>query len=82
MMKVNHVAKLFHFEGRKLNLRVIVNWPVTGKTYAIVAEDGKVRCNPKRVFKIIYNVFVPQSIQVAHQHLFKSPLLMLFELLE
>ena len=39
------------YDGRKLNLRFIMNWPVTSKPYAICAEDGKVRSNPKSLFR-------------------------------
>ena len=34
-----------HFEGKKLNLHMIMDWSVTSKPYAIVAKDGKVRSN-------------------------------------
>ena len=42
---------LSRFEGKKLNLRMIMDWPVTSKPYAIAAEDGKVRSNSKSLFR-------------------------------
>ena len=42
---------LFRFEGKKLNLRMIMDWPVTSKPYAIAVEDGKVRSNSKSLFR-------------------------------
>ena len=42
---------LSRFEGRKLNLHMIIDWPVTSKPYAIAAEDGKVRSNSKSLFR-------------------------------
>ena len=38
---------LSRFEGMKLNLRMIMDWPVTSKPYAIAAEDGKNSSNSK-----------------------------------
>ena len=41
---------LSRFEGKKLNLRMIMDWSVTNKPYA-VAADGRVRSNSKTVFR-------------------------------
>ena len=42
---------LSRFGGKKLNLRMIMDWPVTSKPYAVAAEDGKVRSNSKTLFR-------------------------------
>ena len=42
---------LSRFEGKKLKLRMIMDWPVNSKPYAIAAEDGKVRSNSKSLFR-------------------------------
>ena len=42
---------LSRFEGKNLNLRMIMDWSVTRKPYAIAAEDGKVRSDSKRFFR-------------------------------
>ena len=38
---------------------MIVNWSSTSKPYVIAAEDGKVRSNPKRVFRNHLQYFCP-----------------------
>ena len=42
---------LSHFEYKKLNLFMIMDWPVTSKPYAVAAEDGKVCSNSKSRFR-------------------------------
>ena len=42
---------LSRFEGKKLNLPIIMDWSVTSKPYAIAAEDGKVRSNSESLFR-------------------------------
>ena len=39
------------FVGKKLNLPTIMDWPVTSKSYAIAAKDGKVHSNSKSLFR-------------------------------
>ena len=40
------------YENRTLNLRYIMNWPVTNKTYSTCSEDGKVNeANRKSFFR-------------------------------
>ena len=41
---------LSRFEEKILNLRMIMDWPVTSKPYTIAIEDGKVRSNSKSLF--------------------------------
>ena len=38
------------FEGKTLNLRWIMQWPVTSKPFDLCAEDGKARSNLKHLF--------------------------------
>ena len=35
------------FDEKKLNLKFIMNFPVTSKPYAICGVDGETRTNPK-----------------------------------
>ena len=42
---------LSSFEGKKLNLRMIMDWPVTSKPYAVAAEDGKISSNSKSLLR-------------------------------
>ena len=54
--KSSYKSKLFgeilsRFEGKKLNLRTIMDWPVTSKSYTIAAEDRKVHSNSKSLFR-------------------------------
>ena len=42
---------LSRFEEKILNLRMIMDWPVTSKPYTIAAEDGKVCSNSKSLFR-------------------------------
>ena len=39
------------FDNQTLNLRQIMNWPVTNKPYSICSEDGKVKTNTKSLFR-------------------------------
>ena len=43
--------RLSRFEGKKLNLRMIMDWSITSKLYAIAAEDGRVRSYSKSLFR-------------------------------
>ena len=38
------------FDDQTLNLRQIMNWPVTNKPYSICSEDGNVKANAKSLF--------------------------------
>ena len=38
------------FDNPTLNLRRIMNWPVTNKLYSICSEDDKVKANTKPLF--------------------------------
>ena len=38
-------------DNQTLNLRQIMNWPVTNKPYSICSEDGKVKANTKYLFR-------------------------------
>ena len=42
-MKINLSVKFLHASITKLNLRQIMNWPVTNKPYSICSKDGKVK---------------------------------------
>ena len=53
-MKQNHLKKseiLSCFDEKKLNLKFIMNFPVTSKPYAICGDDGETRANPKSLFR-------------------------------
>ena len=39
------------FDEKKLNLKFIMNFPVTSKPYAICGVDGETRPNPKSLFR-------------------------------
>ena len=39
------------FNNQTLNLRQIMNWPITNKPYSICSEDGKVKANTKSLFR-------------------------------
>ena len=39
------------FDNQKLNLRQVMNWPVTNKPPSICSEDGKVKANTKYLFR-------------------------------
>ena len=39
------------FDNQMLNLRQIMNWPITNKPYSICSEDGKVKANTKPLFR-------------------------------
>ena len=39
------------FDNQRLDLRQIMNWPVTNKPYYICSEDGKVKANTKSLFR-------------------------------
>ena len=52
---------LSRYEGRKLNLRQIMEWPITSKPYAIAAEDGKARSNSKSLFRNYLQSLNPQK---------------------
>lgn len=39
------------FEGKKLNLRMVIEWPVTSKPYSIASEDGKSRASSKSLLR-------------------------------
>ena len=39
------------FDNQTLNLRQIMNWPVTNKPYSICSEDGKVKAYTKSLFR-------------------------------
>ena len=49
------------FEGKKLNLRMIMDWPVTSKPYAIAAEDGKIRSKAKSLFRNNLQLLCPEK---------------------
>ena len=38
------------FESQKLNLKYIMNWPVTSKPWAICKAPGKTKANSKSLF--------------------------------
>ena len=38
------------FDNQTLNLRQIMNWPVTNKSYSICSEDDKVKANTNSLF--------------------------------
>ena len=42
---------LSRYEGKRLNLRQVVEWPITSKPYAIAAEDGKAMSKSKSVLR-------------------------------
>ena len=52
---------LSRFEGKKLNLRMIMDWPVTSKPYAIAAEDGKKRSNAKSLLRNHLQLLCPEK---------------------
>ena len=39
------------FDNQTLNLRQIINWSVTNKSYSTCSEDGKVKTNTKSLFR-------------------------------
>ena len=47
------------FEGKKLNLRKIMDWPVTSKPYAVAAEDGKICSNSKSLLRNYLQLLCP-----------------------
>ena len=49
------MEKLSRFDNKKLDLRMIINWPVTSKPYSICDENEKTRSNRKSDFVTNYN---------------------------
>ena len=52
---------LSSFDQSKLDLRMLMDWPVTSRSYTITAKDEKVRADtlfitPQVYFKIIFNL--------------------------
>ena len=50
------------FEGKTLNLRWIMQWPVTSKPYALCAEDGKTRSKLNHLFRNKLQQLNPEGI--------------------
>ena len=68
-------AEIFSlFDEKKLNLRLIMDWPVFSKPWAIVNYDLKSRNNLKSVFRKLWLLLIPcRSRPTVYLH----PLLML-----
>ena len=51
-MRQNHLQKSYHvLMKNKINLKFIMNFPVTSKPYVICGDDGEARANPKLLFR-------------------------------
>ena len=59
-MRQNHLQKSYHILMKnKINLKFIMNFPVTSKPYAICGGDGETRANPKLLFRNKLHSFWP-----------------------
>ena len=57
---------LSYFDEKKLNLKFIMNFPVTSKPYAICGDDGKTRANQNHYLETNYNHFFQSNHSPIH----------------
>ena len=54
------------FDEKKLNLKFIMNFPVTSKRYAICGDDGETRANQNHYLETNYNHFFQSNHSPIH----------------